>query len=274
MIKDIEIIEKELIDHVELEFPYENIKLNINLKYITHKNDSEYFFKGGKLIHICNDYLTLQNKGPKWNVPINVRDKKGNIIYKSRFFVNENEFNQNDNNNNNNDNNDNNDNNEDSSESPESNLTTSMLSITNDLNSSTLSLNDEENELLNNYNYSNNDEENIEITINKFIELINTNSDLIILIKNTKKNINILPELMKTIKLHNHRLSLNIMDNPSLCFEKVFETIFTNSTTIEDYQIEINKIKEICPNYEDEYIFEILKSCNYDLDDTLEYLFN
>ena len=109
MIKDIEIIEKELIDHVELEFPYENIKLNIHLKYITYKNDSEYFFKGGKLIHICNDYLTLQNKGPKWNVPINIRDKKGNIIYKSRFFVNENEFNQNNNNDNKNDNNDNND---------------------------------------------------------------------------------------------------------------------------------------------------------------------
>jgi len=175
---------------------------------------------------------------------------------------------------NNNDINNNINNTEDSSESPESNLTTSMLSITNDLNSSTLSLNDEENELLNNYNYSDNNSENIKITINKFIELINTNQDLIILIKNTKKNINILPELMKNIKLHNHRLSLNIMDNPSICFEKVFETIFTNSTTIEDYQIEINKIKEICPNYEDEYIFEILKSCNYDLDDTLEYLFN
>jgi hypothetical protein len=102
MIKDKEIIQKELTNHVEISFPFE-LPQNIHIKYITYKNNSEYFFKGGKFINKINDSIKLQNNGRSWNVPINIRNKEGEIIYKSRFFIGENSLNDSDNDNNNND---------------------------------------------------------------------------------------------------------------------------------------------------------------------------
>ena len=64
-----------------------------------------------------------------------------------------------------------------------------MLSLNNDLNSSTISINEEENNLLNNYKYSLDEEINIDITIENFIKLTQSYPELILMITNSRKNI-------------------------------------------------------------------------------------
>ena len=154
----------------------------------------------------------------------------------------------------------------------EDNLTSSMLSINNDLNSSTLSINENENDLLNNYKYNEDFQENLNTTINNFIKLTNDKPDIKIFVDNTRINKSLLPELMRYIKLCDHKLALNLMDNPGYCFESIFNILFNKSDNIDDHIEDINKILEIFPNYDKEYIFEILKSNNYILDNVIDQL--
>ena len=153
-------------------------------------------------------------------------------------------------------------------------LTSSLLSLNNDLNSSTLSINENENILLNNYKYSNDIQKNIDITVKNFIKLTSDKEELIILINNVRNDLYLLPEFMKYIKLCDHKLALNLMDNPEFCFEKIFDILFNKSDNIEDHIEIIEKILEICPNFDKEYIFEVLKSNNFILDDTINDLFS
>jgi hypothetical protein len=157
--------------------------------------------------------------------------------------------------------------------SEEDNLTSSMLSLTNDLNSSTLSINENENNLLNNYKYSSDSQENIDITIDNFIKLTKDKPNIVTILHNTRTNKDLLPEFMKYIKLCDHKLALNLMDDPGYCFETIFDILFNKSDNIDDHIEEINKILEIFPNYNKEYIFELLKSNNYIIENTLESLF-
>ena len=76
----------------------------------------------------------------------------------------------------------------DNNSSNSENLTSSMLSLNNDLNSSTISINEEENNLLNNYKYSLDEEINIDITIEN-IKLTQSYPELILMITNSRKNI-------------------------------------------------------------------------------------
>ena len=159
-----------------------------------------------------------------------------------------------------------------SDENSSDNLTSSMLSLNNDLNSSTISINEEENYLLNNYKYDSDPQENIDITIENFIKLTQTHPELIDTIVNVRKNINLLPDLMKTIKLHNHKLALNLMDDPGFCFEKIFDILFNKSDNINDHKDSIDKILEVFPYYSIEEVFDIFKSCSYNVDLTIEKL--
>lgn len=152
------------------------------------------------------------------------------------------------------------------------NLTSSMLSINNDLNSSTLSINEEENNLLNNYQYSSDIQTNIDTTVDEFIKFTQTYPEFVDLINKTRKNIDLLPELMKSIKMYNYRLALNLMDNPGFCFEKIFDILFNKTHNIENHKDSINQILEIFPEYSEDEIFSILKLCNYSIDSTIEYL--
>jgi len=86
MIKDISEIKKHLKECVEIELPYPFEK-EVYIKYITLKDKEESFYLGGKYIRLLNDKILLSNGGRCWSVPINVKDKKGEIIYRSRFFV-------------------------------------------------------------------------------------------------------------------------------------------------------------------------------------------
>ena len=63
------------------------------------------------------------------------------------------------------------------------------------------------------------------------------------------------------------------MDNPGYYFESIFDILFRKSDNIEDHLEDINKILEIFPNYDKEYIFELLKSNNYVIENTLDSLF-
>ena len=87
MIKDIAVIKKHLKDCSEIELPYPFEK-EVDIKYITLKDGEEYFSLGGKFIRLLNDKIVLFNSGSTWVVPINIKNKEGDIIYKTRFFVN------------------------------------------------------------------------------------------------------------------------------------------------------------------------------------------
>tara|TARA_Y100001958_G_C21045420_1_gene413558 strand:- start:213 stop:776 length:564 start_codon:yes stop_codon:yes gene_type:complete len=158
----------------------------------------------------------------------------------------------------------------DNNSSNSENLTSSMLSLNNDLNSSTISINEEENNLLNNYKYSSNEDINLDITIENFIKLTQNQPEIILMISNARKNISLLPELLKNIKLYDHKLSLNLMDNPGYCFDKIFDILFNKSDNIEDHMDSIQQILDIFPMYSQEEIFDIFKTSNYNIDLTIE----
>jgi len=86
MIKDIEIIKQHLEKCVEIEMPYP-LEENMIIKYITLKEGEESFYTGGRYIRMLNERILLSNTGRSWSVPTIIRDKGGDIIYKSRFFV-------------------------------------------------------------------------------------------------------------------------------------------------------------------------------------------
>ena len=84
--KDIKLIQQHLEGCVEIEMPYP-LKENILIKYITLKDGEESFYTGGRYVRMLNERVLLSNTGRSWSVPTLLRDKKGDIIYTSRFFV-------------------------------------------------------------------------------------------------------------------------------------------------------------------------------------------
>ena len=98
MITDLNIIRKELEECYEVEMPY-NFKSDCRIKYITIKDNKEYFYQGGKFRRMGNNKIILYNVTSAWTVPTNFYDKKGNVIYKTRFFIDKQEDEQYENNN-------------------------------------------------------------------------------------------------------------------------------------------------------------------------------
>ena len=86
MITDIDTIKKELENFSQIEFPYD-IKPNCHVKYLTLKDKQEYFYRGGKFKSFGNECLILENSNKTWRVPKYIKDKKGNILYRSKFFI-------------------------------------------------------------------------------------------------------------------------------------------------------------------------------------------
>ena len=84
--KDIKLIQQHLEGCVEIEMPYP-FKENTLIKYITLKDGEESFYTGGRYMRMLNERILLSNTGRSWTVPTVIRDKKGDIIYTSRFFV-------------------------------------------------------------------------------------------------------------------------------------------------------------------------------------------
>jgi len=96
MIKDISKIREYLNGYVEVELPYEFNK-GVSIQYITCEYDEEgniscdSFYPNCKFLRRCNDIILLESNTLIKRVPIYKRDKEGNIIYQSRFFIKEEE---------------------------------------------------------------------------------------------------------------------------------------------------------------------------------------
>ena len=92
MIKDLTKIRELLTDYVEVEMPYDFDK-GCDIQYVTSSLDEEgnvdtdSFYPNCKFIRRCNDTLIVECNGLTKYVPIYRRDKVGNITYKSRFFI-------------------------------------------------------------------------------------------------------------------------------------------------------------------------------------------
>tara|TARA_B000000460_G_C21378572_1_gene332799 strand:- start:251 stop:619 length:369 start_codon:yes stop_codon:yes gene_type:complete len=86
MITDINRIKEELKGFSQIEFPY-NINKGCLVKYLTIKDNNEYFYLGGYFLRYGNDSLILNRSNQTWAVPKYIKDKKGNILYRSKFFI-------------------------------------------------------------------------------------------------------------------------------------------------------------------------------------------
>jgi hypothetical protein len=92
MIKDLTIIREHLVGYAEVELPYDFAN-DCPIHYITCSIDSdgniseESFYPDFKFSRRCNDILIVENKAFTKRVPICRRNKEGDIIYQSRFFI-------------------------------------------------------------------------------------------------------------------------------------------------------------------------------------------
>jgi len=92
MITDLTEIRKHLVGYAEVEMPYDFVN-ECPIHYITCSMDddgnisNESFFPDFKFKSRCNDILLVENKALSKRVPICRRNKEGDIIYQSRFFI-------------------------------------------------------------------------------------------------------------------------------------------------------------------------------------------
>jgi len=92
MIKDLTIIREHLVGYAEVELPYDFAN-DCPIHYITCSIDSngnvsdESFYPDFKFKSRCNDILVLEDTAFTRRVPICRRNKEGDIIYQSRFFI-------------------------------------------------------------------------------------------------------------------------------------------------------------------------------------------
>ena len=129
----------------------------------------------------------------------------------------------------------------------------------------------EDNEILNNYKYSQDYEENLQITIDEFIKLYENCPEISDKLTQAKSNINFLPNLMKYLKEKNYKLILNILDEPKVCFEKIFNII--NNNYMNEYEDSIKEIQLILPNYDKHLIYEALQVNNNHIENAINYLY-
>ncbi len=148
-----------------------------------------------------------------------------------------------------------------SEEKSSDDLTNSLISINND----------EEHNILNNYKYSENIDDNIDITVEHFMKLLNIYPEISTMMNNVKTDIKNLPDLMSFLKEKDHKLTLNIMDYPQNCFDKIFDLI--KNINNENYEDEIKFIKDIVPFFNDDKIKEALHICNKDTELAINYLY-
>ena len=57
------------------------------IKYITLKGEDEAFYEGGEFLRMGDHKIFLKNKGKQLCAPTCVRSDDGEVLYKSRFFI-------------------------------------------------------------------------------------------------------------------------------------------------------------------------------------------
>ena len=89
MIQDIPTIKKHLVGCDEVELPYK-FGHNCFIKYITLKggpDGDESFYPGGRFVRYKGEKMLLSNNGREWSVPLHYKNCDGEITYRSRFFI-------------------------------------------------------------------------------------------------------------------------------------------------------------------------------------------
>ena len=86
MTTDIQQIRLSLRNCEEIQLP-DRFKPTTWVKYITVKGEDEAFYEGGYFMRMGHHKLILQNKGKTITVPTCIRSDEGEIMYRSRFFI-------------------------------------------------------------------------------------------------------------------------------------------------------------------------------------------
>jgi len=86
MTTDISKIRLSLNNCEEVDLPYK-FPPRCWIKYITIKGEDEAFYEGGQYLRMGDQKIFLLNKGKQLCAPICVRSDDGDILYKSRFFI-------------------------------------------------------------------------------------------------------------------------------------------------------------------------------------------
>lgn len=85
-ITDINIIRQSLKGCEEVSLPYKFSK-GLRIKYITVKGEDEAFYDGGVFDGMGNHVIFIKNGSTRARVPTCIRNDDGEIIYRSRFFI-------------------------------------------------------------------------------------------------------------------------------------------------------------------------------------------
>ena len=86
MTTDISKIRVSLDNCEEVTLPYK-FPPKCWIKYITIKGDDEAFYEGGLFLRMGDHKMFLLNKGKQLCAPTCVRSDDGEVLYKSRFFI-------------------------------------------------------------------------------------------------------------------------------------------------------------------------------------------
>ena len=93
MSQDLTYIRNSLKGYTEVNSVYD-ISKNDKIKYITiNENDNEeYFHDGGIYLGMGDNFILIrENNGRPKNIPLNIVDKDGSILYNTRIFISSNE---------------------------------------------------------------------------------------------------------------------------------------------------------------------------------------
>lgn len=86
MTTDLSYIRVSLKDCEEVTMPYK-FTPQCWIKYITLKDDDEYFYEGGEFIRMGDHKLYIKENGRTKCIPSVIRTDDGEVIYRSRFFI-------------------------------------------------------------------------------------------------------------------------------------------------------------------------------------------
>lgn len=85
-ITDINIIRQSLKGCEEVSLPYKFSK-GLRIKYITVKGEDEAFYDGGVFDGMGNHIIFIKNGSTRARVPTCIRNDDGEVVYRSRFFI-------------------------------------------------------------------------------------------------------------------------------------------------------------------------------------------
>ena len=86
MTTDISKIRQSLNNCEEVTLPYK-FPQKCWIKYISVKGEDEAFYEGGQYLGMGDQKIFLMNKGKRLTAPTCIRSDNGEILYKSRFFI-------------------------------------------------------------------------------------------------------------------------------------------------------------------------------------------